>query len=354
MAGKNTHETLSQFVVLGIFLLFFGYLSYEIIRPYLAAILWAIILAIVSYPLYSLVLRLVRNESLASLINLVIILLLVLGPVSYFLYLLVNEVASATAYLQKENLLAGSSSRGFLSRFVNPVLSMLGLSDSRVGEAAVDYIIKGGQKLAGQIPGHAVIFLTSIVDLILTLIVLFFLPQKGPEFVRAGLEQIPFPAASREKLRELVRDVVISTIYGTIFSPVGHALFAFVTFSLAKVPSPVLVALAVGFSALIPLVGSAIVWLGVVAYLFIAGRILAAIIVLAVSVVGTNGIEQLLRPWLARGRAKIPFVVVLFGILGGVGFFGFVGFVLGPLVLAIFIALLRFLKTMRNESRSLR
>ena len=114
MAGKNTHETLSQFVVLGIFLLFFGYLSYEIIRPYLAAILWAIILAIVSYPLYSLVLRLVRNESLASLINLVIILLLVLGPVSYFLYLLVNEVASATAYLQKENLLAGSSSPGFL------------------------------------------------------------------------------------------------------------------------------------------------------------------------------------------------------------------------------------------------
>jgi len=351
MAEKDVYAALPQFIVLGLCLLFFGYLSYEIIRPYLSAILWAVILAVVSYPLYSGIRRYVRNESFASLINLIIILLFILGPVSYFMYLLVNEIGEVTAYLQKENVISGESPRGFISRFLDPVLSALGLGHSRLGPALVDYIIKAGQKLAGQIPGHAMAVVSKLLDLILALFLLFLLPQKGPRLVRAGLEQIPLPRGNREKLKELVRDIVISTIYGTIFSAVAHGLLGFIVFWLSDVPSPVLLGVTAGLSALIPLFGSAIVWVGAVVYLLVMNRIVAAVVVLAVAFAGTQAIEQLLRPWLAKGQAKIPFVIVFLGILGGVKLFGFVGFVLGPLVLAIFVALLQFLKTMRSETR---
>ncbi len=345
---KNAQSAWAQFIVLGLLLFLFGFLSYEIIKPYLTAILWAIILAIVSYPLYSLLHRYVRYEGLAALINVVIILLLVVGPISYFMYLLVNELGQAVSYFQKQNLLSTGSPRWFITRFLDPILSSLGLSNSQLGAATADYIIKSGQKLAGQIPGHALTLIGSALNLVLTLIVLLFLPQKGPRLVAAGLEQIPFPRGNRERFKELVRDIIISTVYGTLFSAFAHGLFAFIIFFICRVPSPVLLGLTAGFTSLIPFFGSALVWLGVVIYLFAKGRMLALIVVALAGLVGAQLIEQLLKPLISKGRAKTPFLVVLFGILGGIEFFGFLGFVLGPLVLAIFIALLRFLKTTRS------
>lgn len=341
---------MTQLIVLVLLTLFFGYLSYRVVQPFMAAIVWAVVLAIVSYPLYQFLLRYVKRESVASLINLGIILVLILGPISYFMYLLGAEIATTTQYLQQQY----TTGRGFtgspeIQRLVGRALSVFGVSQGEATSTVMRYATEAGQEIAHEVPRHAMVFATTLLDLFLMSVLLFFLPCHGPRLLEEGLDEIPFPGKNRERFKELVRNVVLSAIYGGLFSGAGHGLLALIVFAIAGVPSPILLAISAAFSSLLPLVGSLIVWFGVILYLFAIGRTITAVILAVAAVLGTQAIDHLLRPWLSKGKSRVPFVVVLFGIIGGLEYFGFAGFVLGPLVLVIFIALLRLYKTVRAE-----
>ncbi len=341
-----------QLIVVGLFMLLFGYLSFKVIQPFLGAIAWAVVLAIVSFPLYAHLLRWVKHESFASALNLLIILVLILGPATYFMYLLVNETVALAQHLQQQN----AAGRGWaippdVERFMAPLLSTFGINQGELTSTVVRYATELARRIAGEMPRHAMVVMTTVLDLFLMSVVLFFLPIHGPRLLEAGLRQIPLAKKNRDKFKELVRDVVISTIYGGLFSAVAHGALAFVTFVVAAVPSPVLLGLSAAFSSALPAVGSFVVWFGVALYLFLTGHVAKAIILAVIAILGTQVIDHLLRPWLSRGRANIPFVVVLFGIMGGLLFFGFAGFVVGPLVLAVFVALVRLFAAVRGETK---
>ena len=344
---------MTQLIVLAVFVVFFGYLSYKVVQPFMAAIVWAVVLAIVSHPVYKFLLRRVKHEGLASLLNLIIILVLLLGPISYFMYFLGAEVAALTQRLQQHYSAAqGIYGDQEIERYVGRFLSTFGVNQREVTSTVIRYATQAGQAIAHEAPRHAMVVATTVLDLFLMSVLLFFLPSYGPRLLDAVLDEIPLPRKNQEKFKELVKDVVLSAIYGGLFGGAGHGLLALVAFAVAGVPSPVLLAISAAFTSLLPLVGSFVVWLGVVIYLFAVGRAVAAITLTIVAVLGTQAIDHLLRPWLSKGKSQVPFVVVLFGILGGLEYFGFSGFVLGPLVLAVFIALMRLFKTVRAEAAS--
>jgi predicted PurR-regulated permease PerM len=128
----------------------------------------------------------------------------------------------------------------------------------------------------------------------------------------------------------------------------GHALTAIIQgtlvgigFAIAGLPSPVVFGVLAGIAAFIPAAGTGLVLVPAVLFLAIAGRWGAAIF-LAIWSVGVGFSDNFLRPYLTRQRAEVATLTVFVGVIGGVSAFGFIGSLIGPVVLALIVALLQF------------
>ena len=160
---------------------------------------------------------------------------------------------------------------------------------------------------------------------------------------------LPLHAEQIDKLFTGIYNTIMATVYGGLVvaavqgALVGLALWVF------GVPSPVLWGAVAAMFSLVPLVGSATVWLPAAIYLFINGHWVQALILIAWGggVVGT--IDNLLRPMLMSGRVRMHTLLIFFSVFGGVQVFGFIGLFAGPVILAITMTVLSLL---REESRS--
>jgi predicted PurR-regulated permease PerM len=334
--------------VLTVLIVILGYLSFQVIRPFLTAIMWAIILTVVFYPMHQFIARYMKSNTLSSLISLFIIILIIVGPVSYILYLLVSEISSLVSYV-------GSKSRGLsvdplIMSLVKKVLSHFGVSSAELTRSLAQNISLLAKKAASQVPRQAGSVLTVSFDSLLMMVALFFLLKDGPGVLKRGLDYIRVSKKRKERLKTQVQDIIVSSIYGGVFSAFAHGIVGGVAFAITGIPSPVLLGLAAAISSLIPLAGSAIVWGPVIIYLFIIGKVLKAVILIAIAAAMIPAIDNLLRPFLVGTRGQIPFVIIFFGILGGLEFFGLIGLVMGPLVLAVFISLLTLYYEISSEN----
>jgi predicted PurR-regulated permease PerM len=118
-------------------------------------------------------------------------------------------------------------------------------------------------------------------------------------------------------------------------------------FSIAGLPSPVVFGVLAALLSMLPVGGAALVWGPAVIWLFIDGRWGYGIFMLAWGLL-ISGLDNVLRPWLISGRARISALAVFIGVLGGISAFGTIGLIAGPVVLSLALALVEF----AEESRS--
>ncbi len=279
---------------------------------------------------------------------------MILGPCTYFLYLLFMEISFVSAYLQNTNfepqkLLEYPIVRSVMGMF----FPFFGVTDREFNEAIHSNLSLLGKEILGQIPKRAGGLFHAIFDFIIMAIVLFFLFIHGSEMADKLLAYLPFSKKNREKLKHQVKEIVTSTIYGGLSTGLAHGLLGAVAFAVVRVPSPLLLGLAVALTSFIPLIGSLLIYGAVILYLIMQGEIGRALLLGAIGGIGSILIDNILRPLLIA-RRKIPFILIFFGVLGGVNFFGLKGIVLGPLVFAIFLALVNLTRDIEDEMRSRR
>jgi predicted PurR-regulated permease PerM len=113
-------------------------------------------------------------------------------------------------------------------------------------------------------------------------------------------------------------------------------------FAIAGVPSALVFGVLGVLFALVPMVGTAIVWIPAVLWLLAQGQPYFALFMLVWGVIVVGGVDNFLRPMLISGRAEVPTLAVFIGVMGGLSAFGFIGLFLGPIVLGLVVALLRF------------
>jgi predicted PurR-regulated permease PerM len=134
--------------------------------------------------------------------------------------------------------------------------------------------------------------------------------------------------------------LVVAAVQGAL---TGLALWVF------GVPSPVLWGVVASFFALLPLVGTAVVWVPASIYLIATGSWIKGLILAAWGAFVVGTIDNVLRPYLISGRVQMHTLLIFFAVFGGVKVFGFLGLFIGPVVLAVTITLLSML---RDESRA--
>lgn len=331
-----------------------GYLSFLIFKPFLYPLVWALVLSIVFYPLYVVILRGVRVRAVASLIAVTVIVLTIIGPVSYFSLLLAAEARHFFESLDSgavdalQNLMHNPRVKEITDR----VASLFGVSEAEIDKTVVERVSKFGKDLFGKVPYGVGGVLSGIVDFLFMTITVFFFFRDGPEFLQKIHYYLPFSESQKERLDRQVRDIIISTIYGGVVVALAQGVVGGIAFSLLDIRSPILWGFAISVATFIPLLGSFAVWGPMTAYLYITGHVAKAVILAAVGIFGISVIDYILRPIIIGNRTKMPILIIFFSVLGGLKLFGLIGLILGPLVLALFVSVVEIFRNLEGRENA--
>ncbi|RJS17402.1 AI-2E family transporter [Corallococcus sp. H22C18031201] len=324
-------------------LLLVGVTLWPFIRPLFLATIFAALLWRAQEGLT----RLLRGRrNLAATLLCLAVALVVVGPLASLVAYVVREGvqgAQSVASLVRQEGLTGVVERvpAALQPWARRVVESLHLEEAQLSEALKQELSeRGGQ--AAEVVGRAVSATGSVlVQGVMMLVALFFLLVDGGRLVTWLEELSPLESGQTADLLTEFRDVSRAIIVSTVATSGVQALLAFLSFVVGGVPSAVFFGLLTFFTAFIPAVGAGGMCLVASAIVFFDGRPVTALLVAVwgVAVVGT--VDNLVKPLLARRGMDLHPALIFFSILGGLSIFGGVGLLLGPLVMATFLALLR-------------
>src|SRR5215212_10383825 len=313
-----------------------------VIWPFLKALLLGALLASLCAPLYNWVLRLVRGRrSLAAILTLLILFLVVAGPLSAFVGVVVAQAMSvseqAIPWVQQHFGAASTfnlhdwlvQSFPALAPHV-PDQAQLLEGIGRAVKAIGAFLVAGATEFTAGTAG-------VLLDLFVMVYAMFFFFRDGKTIVEKIFYYMPLGHEDEELLLERMRSITRATIKGTLVIGVIQGTLAGLAFWVAGIDGAAFWGTLMVVLSVVPGIGAALVWVPAVIYLFLTGQNLAAVLLLAwcAAVVGT--IDNLLRPMLVGKDAKMPDLLILIGTLGGLFLFGPIGFIVGPIVCGLFL-----------------
>lgn len=330
--------------------LLLGYLVYQIMSPFLRAIAWAVVLSILFYPLYAYLGARVRWSSLAAMVTLAVILVVIIGPVSYLAVLLVGEIQHVANYVGngEMNAIEGILDKPRVKWFLDNIGPVFGARDVDYGKILVDGINSLGRSFLEQITTGAKNVFTAFVDFVFMSLTIFFLLRDGPKFLERFRDYMPFSEEQKDRLEMQTKDMVVSTIYGGVVVALIQGTMGGLAFFFVGIPAPVIWGTAMAIMSFIPMLGTFSVWFPAVIYLFLEGMYPQGLILFFIGAFGISMVDNILKPVIIGERTKMPTLIIFFSVLGGIRLFGLVGLILGPLVVALFISVIEIFRNIEG------
>lgn len=320
----------------------FMYLLFSILSPFLGVLVWAGAIGVITFPLYEKLLARCRGREIiaAALMTTAVVLALVI-PLLGLIFTLSREAAFAYQYLER----ASSGSSGFaLTDILNhPLLAIVqekakpftGSLNVELNEMVLPAIKKGVASILNYSTGIVKNFLGLVFKLVLMLITLFFIYKDGMQFLQRFWLVVSISENLKTTIGETVTRVLGAVMYGVILTCLVQGTLGGLGFWAAGLPSPFLFGTLMAICAPIPLIGTALIWLPGSIYLLMLGQTLHGLLLIAWGLLVVSGIDNIIRPLFISGKAKLPILVIVFGVLGGILAFGLSGLVAGPVILAI-------------------
>jgi predicted PurR-regulated permease PerM len=166
---------------------------------------------------------------------------------------------------------------------------------------------------------------------------------------RSAINFVPLAPPRREELRELLGAVTRAVVLGTVVTAAIQGLLLGIGFAVVGLPAPVVFGVMGAVLSVVPFGGTALVWVPAVLVLLAQGRYATAIVLAAIGLV-VSTVDNFLKPLLISGRAVVPTLAVFIGVLGGLIAFGMVGMFLGPVVIALALAIMNFAQDTQQAS----
>jgi predicted PurR-regulated permease PerM len=329
-------------------LLLVGYLLYLVLAPFFAPIAWALFFAFLVHPLHRWLARKLGGRSAWSAAVLTIgVFLMVIGPLAALGAAFAAQVtdlarhAQAFAVEHRPADLSDLPSLPLIGPAAAWVQETAGISLAQIQAWAVE-TAQAILKALGTL-GRAAFLgaLGTVVGFALMMFILFFAIRDGKQMSDAVRALLPASDADKARLFGHLASVTRALVYGAGVTALVQGALVGIGFAVVGLPSPVVFGVIAALAALVPLMGTPIVWVPALIVLAAQDRYYAALFMLVWGGIVVT-IDNFLRPWLVSGRAHIDALTVFIGVLGGVSAFGPIGVFLGPLVLALGIALVRF------------
>lgn len=317
-----------------------GLVAFRLVGVFLSYVLFGLFLAYLTYPVYAWLLKRVKRPTLAASLMLLLIVVVVLVPLAFLLAELVSQVQQVVSE-------AGvADPQAILDTLAHRINAFLGLPPqdpdaTSPGSSLVNDVYDTIQDEATQWVRALPRYLAeALIGVFLLAYVVYYSYTDGARWLQVLREVLPMQSDHRETLFREVGHVIRGVMYGTILMSALQAVLAAVGFTIFGVPDVALWSVLVFILALLPIVGAPMVWLPWSVYLVYIGETFRGVGLLLYSAILVNGIEHIIRPKLIGSVADIHPLLVLLGVVGGLAVFGFIGFILGPLVLSVFVTVL--------------
>ena len=325
------------------------YYFFRILEPFLAALVWAAILATVFHSLYEWLSRRLRRPQLASVAACLLITVLIVLPVIILLVLLAGESVQAYHGLetrihaqqmgQMETLRQTATYQWLLGK-----MQEVGVPEPNFRQLGVEAIRRVSQFLVGHSTAVFSGFGQFVMSFFVMLLSLYYLFLRGPAILQELSRLSPLRREHEEVIFAQFKQMTVATFGGSLLTAVLQGAVGSLVFVLFGLPSPLLWGAVMALLSLVPVVGTALVWGPVVAYYLLAGSLAKGLGLLVVCVGVVGSIDNLVKPLLLRRGCEIHTLWLFFGVLGGIGVFGFLGMIVGPLLITILFTLIEIYK----------
>jgi predicted PurR-regulated permease PerM len=325
-----------------------------IVWPFATTLLWSALAAIMFQPLYRWCLRKCRGRrNPAALLALTFILLAVILPALWIGTLVIGQALELVDLIRADPIDLAAWADTIYSSMpaqVQQAVDERGWTDLSIVQSRIEELLgESAGLLANQaisIGGGALGFLLSFG---IGLYVTFFLLRDGSRIGETLLHSAPIDRQIADRLAERFLGIVRAVIKGSGVVGLVQGTLGGITMAIAGVPSALLLGVLMAILALIPAVGTALVWAPVGAYLLVSGEVWQGVFVLASGFIVISSADNVLRPILVGRDTGIPDWIILVTTLGGLSIAGVSGIVIGPLVAGLFLASWSILQEQRAE-----
>jgi predicted PurR-regulated permease PerM len=311
------------------------YLCYRLTLPFLAAITWALALAILFRPIHHWLETKIKRPNLAASITVAVVGLMVVVAVAFVGQRVIAEAVKGVAAL-RTRLESGEWAR-FLE--AHPSLTPIGrwletnTDFSGSAAAAASWLTTRGASL---VQGSVM----QLAALLLTFYFLFFFLRDRRTAYESLRALSPLTTTETDRLCRRVADTIHATVYGKLTIAVVQGTLGGLMLWWLGVPSALLWGIVMALLSIVPAFGAFIVWVPTAIILALAGSWGKAIILALWGSIVVGSVDNLLYPMLVGNRVKMTTPVTFISVLGGVIVFGGAGVVLGPVIVAVTMSLL--------------
>jgi predicted PurR-regulated permease PerM len=332
------HQRRSKLIFLAIVAALAFYFCYLIARPFLQPVVAAGILATLFHPWFRRLERKFSNANWAAALSLIILIVAFVGPAFILGMLLEKEIAGAYQWL-KQNTAAQNGWPAALSFWIDRAASWIGIHTGVSPEALRNGVLSRVDAASGAMVKKTADILSGIgagiVSLVIMLVTFFFLLREGKKIVRGAAGLLPLSAEEIDRLIASIDAAIQANVVGVLAVAAAQGSLLGLALWVLGLSSPLLWALIAAICSVIPLVGSAVVWVPATIYLFITGSWIKGLILLGWSAGVVSLADNIIRPWILSGRVNLSPLVLFFALLGGVDVFGPLGIFLGPLIVSL-------------------
>jgi predicted PurR-regulated permease PerM len=327
------------------------YLCWLMLLPFINVLAWATVLVVVFYPVHRRLVARTNRPATSALISCLLVIFVILIPLSLVALALVREFSGAAQNLQYQ-FGAIFDPNTSIGRFVARILDWIGnyvdvgqLRDPQSMQERLQQVLGPiAQRTLGLVGGA----LGVVVQIFFIIFTMYYLFRDGAKIMSALPDVLPLQRKQSEEIFTRTRDVISASVNGVlVIAAIQGALGALAFFALG-VPSPLVWGVVMMFFSLIPMAGAFIVWIPAAIFLAVTGHWVKAVLLVAWGAFVIGTVDNFLRPKLVGEKTKLHELFIFFSVLGGLHVFGVLGLVLGPVVLAITLALL---DVMRHAER---
>jgi predicted PurR-regulated permease PerM len=306
-------------------------LGIAIALPFMTYIVLAGILTYALFPIYRFILQRTQWPGLSAGIAIMLALLVMILPTVYLVSELVDQLKGAYSTFEAERLMQLGD---YLSGLTNGKVEFREMITS-----AADQVRQSIVALAPNVLG-------SISELLLGLFIMFFVMfygfREGQGFIRYLKELLPLETSLKDSLFDELRTVTQAVLYGQVLTAVIQGGLGGIGLLVFGVPNALFWGVIMIITAFLPILGTPLIWVPAGVGLIIDGAVTRGVLLLIFGATIVMNIDNFLKPKLVSDRTNVHPVLILIGVLGGLKVFGFIGMLVGPLILALLVALIKF------------
>lgn len=311
-------------------------LNYFVLQSFWVPFLIAAILAHFFAVPYQKLLKITKSQGLSSILICIFVALIILVPLIVIASLVVQETQNTLTYFSQNN---GSVQIIKSNLATIPIVKLFNLGRFVDGGIISDVVSNFSQNALSILQNTYNGIVHFLFVIFIMFFSLFYLLIDGERLIKKIMQISPIKNSYEKTLIEKFNSITRATIKGTILIAIVQGLIGGLLFTLTGVTSPILLGILMTVASIIPAIGSGLIWLPVGLIMILLGNLSAGIIILIVGSLLISTIDNLIKPKLVGKDTQIHPLMILFSTLGGIEMFGIAGFIIGPIIMSLFVAL---------------